>query len=164
MTPSKEKNTRFTNLLREHNGLIYKVCYIYAEDSDHLNDLYQEVTANLWTGFDSFSGKSQISTWIYRVAINTCVSYIRRNARHSKSTALDENAFSVVDPGIERAEQLRQMYEMISLLGRLDKAIIMLWLDEYSYDEIASLTGLSRNNIATRIHRIKQRLANFETV
>lgn len=150
----------FTSLLKENNGLIYKVCYLYAEDSEHLKDLYQEVTANLWAGLESFSGKSRLSTWIYRVAINTCVSFIRKNSRHSDSSRLDERALSVVDPGVERSQQLRQMYEMISLLGRLDKAIIMLWLDEYSYDEIASLTGLTRNNVASRIHRIKQRLAS----
>lgn len=156
----RKDSAEFSAMLAEHNGLIYKVCYLYAEDADHLKDLYQEVVANIWQGLDSFNGKSKLSTWIYRVAINTCVSYMRKNSRHSSARPIDEVALAVVDPDTERGEQLRAMYEMISLLGRLDKAIIMLWLDEYSYDEIASLTGLTRNNVASRIFRIKQRLAS----
>lgn len=159
MSRTSDKSERFSALISEHNGLIYKVCYLYAEDSEHLKDLYQEVTLNIWQGIDSYQGKSQLSTWIYRVAINTCVSYMRRNSRHSNADPLDDRALMVADEDAERAEQLRQMYELISQLGRLDKAIILLWLDEYSYDEISSLTGITRNNVASRIHRIKLRLA-----
>ncbi len=143
-----------------HNGLIYKVCYMYAEDGEHLKDLYQEVMANLWQGIGSFDGKSKLSTWIYRVALNTCISYLRKNSRHKSHEPLSESAMSVIDESHEHAEMLRTMYEMISRLGKIDKAIIMLWLDEYSYDEIAALTGMTRNNVASRIHRIKQRLIN----
>lgn len=151
---------RFLDIVNENNGLIYKVCYMYAVDSEHLKDLYQEVTANIWQGMGSYRGDSKISTWIYRIAINTCVSDLRRNERRPATTAiLDEGkACDVVDESHEHAAQLKAMYEMIGLLGKLDKALIMLWLDEYSYDEIASMTGLQRNNVASRLHRIKQRL------
>lgn len=114
---------------------------------------------NLWQGFSGFRGDARLSTWIYRIALNTCVSYIRRHGRGSGHEPLDESTVGIIDESHERAAQLKMMYEMISALGRIDKAIIMLWLDEYSYDEIASLTGVSRNNVASRIHRIKQRLS-----
>lgn len=159
MKTSQHIADRFLQTVNANSGLIYKVCYMYAEDSDHLNDLYQEVMANLWQGFPGFKGDSRISTWIYRIAINTCVSYIRRNGRHVGHLSIDDLSLGVIDDSHERAAQLKMMYEMISRLGRIDKAVIMLWLDEYSYDEIASLTGISRNNVASRIHRIKQRLA-----
>lgn len=156
---TEETDTRaFLEAVNANSGLIYKVCYMYAEDPDHLKDLYQEVMVNLWQGFSGFRGDARLSTWIYRIALNTCVSYIRRHGRGGHEP-LDESTVGIIDESHERAAQLKMMYEMISALGRIDKAIIMLWLDEYSYDEIASLTGVSRNNVASRIHRIKQRLS-----
>lgn len=132
---------------------------MYAEDETHLKDLYQEVAANIWQGMKTYRGEAKVSTWVYRIAINTCVSYIRKNSRHSGHDSIDNQmALGVVDDSIEHAEQLKAMYDMIALLGKLDKALIMLWLDEYSYDEISSITGISRNNVASRLHRIKNRL------
>lgn len=156
---SGETEQLFVRTVSEYSPLIYKVCYMYAEDSEHLKDLYQEVTANLWQGLGSYRSESKISTWIYRLAINTCVSYLRRHGKHSGVSRLEEGAFQIIDDSDEHAMQLRMMYEMIAQLGKLDKAIIMLWLDEYSYDDIASITGLTRNNVASRLHRIKERLA-----
>ena len=151
----------FLHDVEANTGLIYKVCYMYAEDSEHLKDLYQEVVANLWQGYAKFKGEAKISTWIYRVSINTCVSYIRRESgRRSSHVAIDDAATGIIYESHERDMCLKMMYEMISTLGRIDKAVIMLWLDEYSYDEIALMTGISRNNVASRIHRIKQRFAN----
>lgn len=149
----------FIRTVREYRSLIYKVCYMYAEDNEHLKDLYQEVTANLWQGLESYRCESKMSTWIYRLSINTCVSYLRRHSKHSVVLRLEEGAFQLIDNSDEHAMQLRMMYEMIARLGKLDKAVIMLWLDEYSYEDIASITGLTRNNVASRLHRIKDRLA-----
>ncbi|MCM1292937.1 MAG: sigma-70 family RNA polymerase sigma factor [Bacteroides sp.] len=154
------KQDQFMELIGQNTGLIYKVCYMYAIDGYSVKDLYQEVLANLWAGIDSFNGKSKLTTWIYRVAINTCVSYHRRNDRHTGHSTIDETTPDDADDSDEHHRMLRQMYEMISRLGRLDKAVVMLWLDEYSYDEIATMTGLSRTNVATRLHRIKQKLMN----
>lgn len=131
---------------------------MYAEDSEHFKDLYQEVLANLWQGLSGYMNRSKISTWVYRVAINTCITYFRRHGKHSDVARLDDTMYGIVDTNHEHAEQLRQMYEMIGRLGKLDRAIIMLWLDEHSYDEISDVTGLSRNNVASRLFRIKQRL------
>ena len=159
MSNSDALTARFLQEIEENSGLIYKVCYMYAEDSEHLKDLYQEVVANLWQGYSGFKGDAKISTWIYRIALNTCVSYIRRKSRQGSQVPLDDMSAGIIDESHERAMCLKMMYEMISTLGRIDKAIIMLWLDEYSYEEIAHLTGISRNNVASRIHRIKQRFS-----
>ena len=149
----------FMELLERNRQLINKVCYMYATDGEHFKDLCQEVATNLWQGYESFRGESAESTWVYRVALNTCVSYFRRqNGRRVETVALENAACVEADNG-ERAEQLREMYRLISTLGKIDKALILLWLDEKSYDEMAEITGLSRSNVASRLHRARQRLA-----
>ncbi len=148
---------KFTELINRYNALIYKVCYMYAEDSEHLKDLRQEVMANLWQGLAKFRDESAVSTWIYRVAINTCVSYFRRHRKGVTTTDYNDAAMLVADDS-EHQQLLRQMYEMISVLPRIDRAVVMLWLDGLSYEEIADLVGLSRANVASRLFRAKQRM------
>lgn len=155
---SEQQKQRYLQIVEQYSTLIYKVCYMYADDAEHLKDLRQEVLANLWQGLEGYNGNARMSTWIYRVAINTCITFFRRHGKHSSLERIDERAASVADNSGERASQLRQMYEMIGRLGKIDKALIMLWLDEHSYDEIADVTGMSRGNVASRLYRIKQRL------
>lgn len=157
-----DKTQRYTQLMDEHRRIIYKVCYMYASDAEHLKDLHQEVAANVWQGLDTFRGQSSTATWVYRVALNTCITYFRRNDRHAHSLTIDEE----LDVANERDDtqhslMLKQMYELIASLGKLDKALIMLWLDEYSYDEIAAISGLSRNNVASRLLRARRRLISL---
>ncbi len=132
---------------------------MYADDVDHFHDLYQESLITLWQGIDSFEGRSKLSTWIYRACINTCISSRRRVSRHSVGRrSLD----SIVDLPVDddsTVDNLHQMYDMIANLRDIDKSIILMWLDEMSYDEIAAVTGLGRNNIASRLRRIKMQLA-----
>ena len=132
------------------------MCYMYANDENHFNDLYQEVMVNLWQGMDGFRGDAQLSTWVYRVCINTCVSIFRRSGKFGISLPVDE----IIDiPYVDsRSSQLKEMYQLINRLNRMEKAIILMWLDEKSYDEIAEVTGLTRNNVASRFHRIKAKL------
>lgn len=156
---STDCTQRFNELVNRYNALIYKVCYMYAEDSEHLKDLRQEVMANLWQGLAKFRDESAVSTWIYRVAINTCVSYFRRYRKGVMMTDYNDTAMAVADDS-EHQQLLRQMYEMISVLPKIDRAIVMLWLDGLSYDEIADVVGLSRANVASRLFRAKQRMMN----
>ncbi len=157
MTQPTVKEQRFMELTERYRNLIYKVCYMYASDGEHLKDLYQDVLANLWQGLDGFREEALPSTWIYRVSLNTCVSSYRKRRRMGDTVPLDLAA-DLEDDSDDRAGNLREMYRLISQLDKMDKAIIMLWLDELSYDEIASVTGLTRSNVATRLHRIRQRL------
>ncbi len=155
---SRDRERRFMTVVADNRRVIYKVCYMYASDQDHFNDLYQEVLANLWQGLDGFRGDSAGSTWIYRVAINTCVSYYRRNVRHTQGRVGLEGLDNMPGDDSDRSGKLRQMYRLIGGLDKMEKALILMWLDEKSYEEIAEVTGLHRNTVATRLRRIKQKL------
>ena len=154
-TVASEKESRFMAIVNDNRRMLCKVCYMYADSDEHFKDLYQEVLANLWQGLDSFRGDSRLSTWLYRTAINTCVTYFRHNGKHDRGkVGLDTLADTMSDDS-DRPAELRQMYRLIGGLDKMDKALILMWLDEKSYDEIAGVTGLPRNTVATRLHRIK---------
>ncbi|MCC8070500.1 MAG: sigma-70 family RNA polymerase sigma factor [Bacteroidales bacterium] len=147
----------FTDIITTHRQLIYKVCYMYAADAEHLKDLYQEVVASVWQGLPNFRQQSAVATWLYRVAINTCVGYFRRNGKMSITVPIEEVVHLEADSD-DHLANLREMYRLINGLRKLDKAIILLWLDEHPYEEIAEITGLKRNAVASRLRRIKQQL------
>lgn len=157
MSEENDKEQRFLAIVEDNRRVISKVCYMYATDDDHFKDLYQETLINLWKGIDSYRGEASVSTWIYRTSINSCLTDYRRTKKHRQVASL-ESVPDVADDRSDKSAQLKEMYRLISRLERLDKAIIMLWLDEKTYDEIAEITGLPRNNIATRLRRIKARL------
>ena len=153
----------FDQLVSEYTQLISKICYMYATDGEHFKDLYQESLINIWQGIEKYRGDASVSTWVYRVVLNTCVSYYRRNSRHLNVVPLDV----IAEPEAaddSRNEDLRMLYNLISRLGKLDKALILLWLDEKSYDEIAVITGLTKSNVAVRLNRIKKRLTEMNAV
>ena len=114
---------------------------------------------------DSFRGEAKISTWIYRTAINTCITWHRKNKKHSSSniSRIEDLVNDPIDPAADNtlAEQLQYLRNLISQLGAIDRAIVTMWLDECPYDEIAAVTGLSQTNVGVRLHRIKQRLAQM---
>lgn len=153
-----ELERKFNELMERFRPLIYKVCYMYAGGGEPLKDLMQDVSANIWQGLPGFRAESGYSTWVYRVTLNTCVSFLRRNSRHDAAVSLDDVAYGVADTSGERDAQLREMYRMIGRLGAIDKAVVLMWLDGHSYVEIADVTGLTRTNVASRLHRAKQRL------
>lgn len=147
----------FNDLLRQYDGVIRKVCYFYATDLDDFDDLRQEAMINLWRGFERFRGEARLSTWVYRVSLNSCVSYFRRHKRGRDSVPIGDHPELIAeDDG--KAAMLRQMYRMINRLEPTDKAIILLWLDEHPYDEISDIMGLPRNTMASRLRRAKEKL------
>lgn len=160
MENRNDKITDFERFADEHRRIIAKVCWMYACDDDGWQDLCQEVLINLWRGFDSFGSRSKASTWVWRVALNTCISDSRRRSRHRNSVPLPA-CTAVSDDEPERTERLRELHELINRLEHLDRTIVMMWLEEYSYDEIASVTGLPRNSVASRLHRVKEKLARM---
>lgn len=166
MTDLRDKEQRFIELTDAYKDVVAKVCYFYASPSAGFDDLYQEVLINLWQGMDSFRGEAKISTWIYRIAINTCITWHRRNNRHSKgAVSIDSMPFDPVDASsadtAARMENYRILQKLISRLEGIDKALVMMWLDEKSYDEIAAVTGIKAGNVAVRLHRIRERLARM---
>ncbi len=163
MSAHSETEQRFLNEVAQYDSVIRRLCFMYSTPSVSFDDLYQETMVNLWRGFGSFRGDSTMYTWIYRVTINSCLSWLRRNHRYGATTSLDEAIELVPDNGDdERRRDLADMYLLISRLDPLEKAIVMMWLDENSYDEIAAVTGLSRAAVATRLHRIKTKLIDAE--
>lgn len=158
----QEKEQLFTKIMDENSRLIYKLCFMYATDDDHLKDLQQETLINIWQGLDSFRGASKESTWVYRVCLNTCVSYIRKDNKKSECRAIEEVEDVVDESSQEHAAQLKEMYRLINQLNRLEKAIILLWLDDKQYNEISEILGMPRNTVATRIRRIKDKLVTLE--
>lgn len=152
-----EKEEAFRRLLKEYGKIIYKVCYLYAVDEENFKDLRQEILIRLWNGFAEFRGDAKLSSWIYRVSLNTCISYYRRYGPKGTTLPLEKVTELTADES-RKTDELRQMYRLINRLNRLEKAIILLWLDERSYEEIAEIIGLPRNNIAAKLMRIKKKL------
>ena len=143
-------------LIEEYQRVIYKVCPVYAPDRSRIDDYFQEVVLALWRGFDAFRGESKTATWVYRVALYTCISFVRRRMRRPQSVRLTVD-IKDEEPS-ETRERIDELYRVIGRLGRLDKALILLWLEERSYEEIAEITGLKANNVAVRLSRIREKL------
>ncbi len=146
----------FAQAVTEHKGTIYTVCYMFSNDTDEVNDLFQEVLINLWKGFDGFEHRSDIKTWIYRVALNTCISIDRKKRRSSTvPLTMDINLFEDRD---EDTRQVDLLHRRISKLQPFDRAIVLLWLEDLSYEEIAQIVGITAKNVSVRLYRIKEQL------
>lgn len=154
---SESLEARFNQCVTAHDAMVRRICLGYAHTAQDLEDLYQDVLVNIWRGLPTFRADSSMRTWVYRIALNTCVSTLRVRSRQPIQTSLDE-VILVPDQSQEKKEALKDLYECISSLGPIDKAIVMMWLDEYSYEEIADTVGIKRNNVATRLHRAKEKL------
>ena len=129
---------------------------MFSNDSDEVNDLFQESLINLWKGFDGFEHRSDIKTWIYRVALNTCISIDRKKRRQPESSlSMDINLFKDSD---EDTKQVDMLHQRISQLKPFDRAIVLLWLENLSYEEIGQIVGISTKNVSVRLFRIKEQL------
>ena len=149
---------KFSQMVREHKTTIYTVCYMFSKEEDEVNDLFQEVLINLWKGLESFKGESHIKTWIYRVSLNTCITYERKKKRDALPLDMDVNFYEDRD---EDTMQIKQLYQRIGKLGFFDRAIVLLWLESLSYEEIAAITGISVKAVSMRLLRIKRQLKDM---
>lgn len=131
----------------------------YATPKVPYEDLRQEILTNLWLGLESFKGASKLSTWVYRVAVNSALMAIR-SFKPKIETLPIEMTFADISSEADdaKAEQLAALHELINQLLPIEKAIILLWLDEYTYEEIAEIIGIERNNVAIKLHRIKNKI------
>lgn len=148
---------RFLRLVDSYKQVIYKVCFMYATEDETISDLYQEVVLNLWTAFPRFRSESKPSTWVYRISVNTCISRLHHNIRQPKTVSITTSMADLFPEESER-EQLKELYQLISQLDELERALILLWLDNKSYEEIAEILGISVSNVGVRINRVKARL------
>ena len=155
-----EAERRFNEITRNQGNLVASICLSFAGSREEFEDLRQDAFLNIWRGIDSFRADSSISTWVYRITLNTCVSW-RRKSRggERQAEALNEFYRELFDEtSREDIERYEQMYRLIAQLPPLDKSALLMWLDDKSYDEIAEVMGLSRNAVASRLKRAKDRL------
>jgi RNA polymerase sigma-70 factor (ECF subfamily) len=158
MRSDPERQGRFVDLVRSHQGAIRKVAALYAKDSADRDDLFQEITLQLWRSFDSFRGDSAFSTFLFRVALNTALMRLRHAYRRPEIES-GRTVDDVAAPARPRNdEDVERLYEAVRQLGPVDRAIVLLLLEERSYDEIAAVTGLSAGNVSVRLVRCKERL------
>ena len=151
---------QFAQTVSEHKSTIYTVCYMFSQDADEVNDLFQEVLVNLWKGFESFEHRSDIKTWIYRVALNTCISIDRKKRRQATARlTMDINLFEDRD---EDTRQVDMLHKRISKLQPFDRAIVLLWLENLSYEEIGQIVGISTKNVSVRLFRIREQLKSIK--
>lgn len=152
------KEALFLEMIRAHQAMIYKVALLYTDQAEDRQDLMQEITLQLWKSFEQFEQRSSISTWLYRVAMNTAFHYLKSQRRLTQTPL--PPALAVVDPDAEgaRQEQLQAMLAAIQTLNAMDKGIVLLYLEDKSYQDIAAIMGISVSNVGTRLQRAKQKL------
>lgn len=150
----------FVRIIKQHEGLIFKITTMYTDNRDDQKDLYQDVVYQLWKSFDSFRAESKISTWMYRIALNTALTRLKKSKRMGNAISIDRVVLEQTenyDPEFE--EKLGVLYAHIKQLNVIEKGLMLLLLEGKKYEEIAEITGLSPSNVGTKISRIKQKLA-----
>lgn len=154
-----DKEVEFTNLIKEHEGIIFKITTMYTSYGQDQKDLYQEIVYQLWKSFDSFRNESKRSTWMYRVAMNTALTHIKRKKKNQVLVPIEKVVVDEIDTdNWELEERVKQLYRHIHELDVLEKGLMLLLLEGKKYDEIAEITGLSPTNVGTKISRIKIKL------
>jgi RNA polymerase sigma-70 factor (ECF subfamily) len=155
----KSTEQEFIQLIKENKGIVYKICNSYCADKDSRDDLAQEIVYNLWKSFGSFNDAYKFSTWMYRIALNVAISFYRQELKFSKHHSISEGLIVFEEkPGEETETNLQLLQAFINELKEIDKAIILLYLDDRPHREIALITGFTETNVATKINRIKEQL------
>ena len=153
----------FKEIFQANSKKIYHLCFGYTGDEDSANDLVQETFLKVWQNLDKFRNQAMISTWIYRIAVNTCLTYLKKEKRQAKDELtpnLIENT-EEVSADREKQEQIKALYTCISKLEENERIIITLVMDEVPYPEIAEISGISEGNLRVKIHRIKHKLTEL---
>ncbi len=157
---NKELEHQFVTELENNQNIVHKVCTLYTNDRDSHNDLFQEITIQLWKAYPKFRGDSKFSTWMYRVALNTAITLYRKTKKRIKTQDYESVIFKIkaeeYDPTEE--EQLKLMYKAVKQLGDIDKALVFLYLEDKDYREISETLGISEVNARVKMNRIKNKL------
>jgi RNA polymerase sigma-70 factor (ECF subfamily) len=153
-------HSSFVDLVHEHRAMLYKVCNLYCFSEHDRQDLFQEIIVQLWRSYPKFRGEAKFSTWLYRIALNTAISDLRKQKKQ----------FAPIDPGRlpieiqdiqypkEQEEQLQQLYSAINRLTEVEKALVMLYLEDKSYEEMEEILGIRQNNLRVKMNRIKEKI------
>ncbi len=154
-----DKKNRFIKVIKANEGLIFKVATLYTNSLQDKEDRYQEIIFQLWKSFDTFNDQSKLSTWMYRVAMNTAIYNLQRAKRQINTVSIDTEAERFADVADNSEEKrIRLLYESIQTLNLLERGIILLYLEGKSHQEIAEIIGITTSNVGTKISRIKEKL------
>ena len=161
-----EYNKAFAAMIGRHEKIIFSVCYFYATKDVSFEDMRQEVLISLYKGYRNFRHESSESTWVYKVCINTCLFSLRKLTPKIKTLSLEElpSIHFQDENELDAKEKLEWLYSVIAQLNPMDKALILMWLDEVSYEDIASNMGIPRNTVASRLHRIKEKISGRKEI
>ena len=157
MDQKRAHKRSFIQLLEENKGIIHKICLMYTSNLPDKEDLYQEICLQLWRSFRSYRSESKFSTWLYQVALNTAISSVRKDRRQVETVLLDQTEHFVARDS-EREGMTRMLFKAVSKLNKVDRAIILLWLEEKEYAEISEVMGISQSAVSVRLVRIRERL------
>jgi RNA polymerase sigma factor (sigma-70 family) len=157
--------TRFAALLEQHRGIVFKVAATYCRHADDRQDLAQEIAAQLWRAFPGYDPARSFSTWMYRIALNVAISHVRSAGSRAGDVPLEEDhdthpGFAIDDGSAqhEADQQLRALYAVIDRQSPMDRALLLLWLEDRSQREIADVLGITESNVSTKLNRLKQRI------
>ena len=151
---------KFVELVKENQNIVHKICRLYSHDQDSHNDLFQEITIQLWKAYPKFRGDAKFSTWAYRVGLNTAITLYRKKKKSINTIEFDSTFHKVTQEeyNYEEEEQLKLMYSAISELNDIEKALVFLYLEDKNYTEISETLGISEVNARVKINRIKVKL------
>lgn len=152
-----QQQQEFTDLITKHQKIIYKVCNLYVEEKTNREDLFQEICLQAWKSYNAFRGEAQFSTWLYRIALNTAITFLNKEKKQTNTIYTDVLP-DLKSTGDETEEQFKAMYKAIGNLNKIDKALVMLYLEDYSYVEIGETLGITPNNVAVKMNRLKLKL------
>ncbi|MGO3707566.1 MAG: RNA polymerase sigma factor [Mesonia hippocampi] len=156
----KTTTDTFVSLLEKHQNIVHKICRLYTNSQDEHNDLFQEITIQLWRAYPKFRGEAKFSTWMYRVSLNTAITLFKKAKRQIETQSFDKVEFKIkfeaYDDTVE--QQLSQMYKALHTLNDIDKALVFLYLEDKNYTEISETLGISEVNARVKMNRIKKKL------
>jgi RNA polymerase sigma factor (sigma-70 family) len=154
-----DKKELFLAAIKENEGFIFKIASVYTNTTDDRNDLVQEIVYQLWKSFDSFKQKSSLSTWMYRVALNVAIYQLNKSKKRVVTVSLEGHVLNQHENTDDESKERLQLFkQQIDQLNLLEKGIVLLYLDNKSYAEIAAITGVSESNVGTKLSRIKEKL------
>ena len=153
----KSTEAEFEKIVRDHKRRIYTVCYMFSQDQSEVEDLFQDILVNIWRGLECFKGDKYLASWIWKVSLNTCINHSKKSKKEGKKIPLDVDINLYEDVDAESL-QIRQLHDRIGQLGYMDRSLVLLWLENLTYDEIGAILGVSANNVAVRLVRIKEKL------
>ena len=160
MQNQREIENAFVEKIHRHQGILHKICFVYSNCNADKEDLYQEIVLQLWKSYPSFRKESKFSTWMYRVALNTAITFNKKAALFESNKAPLTSDIAI-EEGIDYSADIKTLYKAISKLSKIEKAIILLWLEEKTYREISEIIGISEKNVSVKLVRSKRKLAKI---